>query len=99
MLVHSVYFWLKPDLSEAQRAAFFTALQTLGTVPGVQNFHHGRPAGVPPRPVVDRTFDHAITCVFADVAAHDAYQVHPVHLAFVEVGKPLWARVQIYDAE
>jgi hypothetical protein len=99
MLVHTVYFWLKPDLSTAQRAEFLTALQALDKVPSVQEFHLGRPAGIPPRPVVDNTYDYSITCLFADVAAHDAYQVHPQHLAFVGVGKPLWSRVQIYDAE
>lgn len=100
MLVHSVYFWLKPDLTEAQRVTFLTALQALKDVPSIQAFHLGRPAaGVAARPVVDKTFDYAITCVFADVAAHDAYQVHPLHVAFVETGKPLWTRVQIYDAE
>ncbi|MDB5240049.1 MAG: stress responsive alpha-beta barrel protein, partial [Spirosoma sp.] len=31
-------------------------------------------------------------------AAHDAYQVHPVHLEFVAECAHLWNRVQIYDA-
>ncbi|MFM8334667.1 MAG: Dabb family protein [Opitutaceae bacterium] len=35
----------------------------------------------------------------ADVAGHDAYQVDPLHLAFVERFKTFWNRVQIYDAE
>lgn len=100
MLVHTVCFWLKPDLTEAQRASFLAAQRALKEVPSIREFHLGRPAaGVAARPVVDKTFDYAITCIFADVAAHDAYQVHPLHLAFVETGKPLWARVQIYDAE
>ncbi|MCC6414331.1 MAG: Dabb family protein, partial [Opitutaceae bacterium] len=45
------------------------------------------------------SYDYALTCMFADLAAHNAYQVHPLHTAFVAVGKPLWSRVQIYDAE
>jgi hypothetical protein len=49
--------------------------------------------------VVDKTYDYSITCLFEDLAAHNAYQVHPLHTAFVEVGKPLWTRVQIYDAD
>jgi hypothetical protein len=34
-----------------------------------------------------------------DLAAHDAYQVDPIHLAFIGSCKQFWARVQIYDAE
>ena len=99
MLIHSVYFWLKPELTPAQRAEFLAALQALKDVPSVKQFHLGKPAGVAPRPVVDLTFDYAITCVFDDVAGHNAYQVHPLHVAFVNTGKPLWTKVQIYDAE
>ena len=99
MLVHSVYFWLKPDLTDVQRAAFLHALSALKDVPGVTAFYLGTPASVPARPVVELSFDHSITCVFENLAAHDAYQAHALHLAFLEVGRPLWSRVQIYDAD
>jgi hypothetical protein len=33
------------------------------------------------------------------MAAHDIYQVHPVHLAFVEKCKSMWTKVVIYDFE
>jgi hypothetical protein len=99
MLIHSVYFWLKPELTAAQRAEFLTALKALQEVPSVKEFHLGRPAAVTDRPVVDKTFDYGITCVFENLDAHNAYQVHPLHVAFVNTGKPLWSRVQIYDAE
>jgi len=98
MLVHSVYFWLKPDVTEAQRAEFLAALQALKNVPSMSSFYLGAPAPVADRPVVDKSFSYAITCVFEDLDAHNAYQVDPLHLAFIEVGKPLWTRVQIYDA-
>lgn len=99
MLIHSVYFWLKPELTDAQRAEFLTALKALKAVPSVKEFHLGKPAAVTDRPVVDKTFDYGITCVFENLDAHNAYQVHPLHVAFVNTGKPLWSRVQIYDAE
>lgn len=98
MLVHSVYFWLKPELTPAQRAGFAEALESLRAIP-MAALYVGRPAPLAPRPVVDTSYDYAITCLFSDAAAHDAYQVHPVHQAFVALGKPLWARVQIYDAQ
>ena len=41
----------------------------------------------------------ALTVLLKDVAAHDAYQVDPIHLAFVASCKALWTRVQIYDAQ
>jgi hypothetical protein len=33
------------------------------------------------------------------VAAHDAYQVDPIHHEFINRCKTFWSRVQIYDAE
>ncbi len=99
MLAHSVYFWLKPDLSDAQRAEFLAALEALREVPSVGTFALGTPAAVKDRPVVDKTFDYSITCLFENLEAHDAYQVHPLHLAFVELGKQLWTQVKIYDAD
>jgi hypothetical protein len=35
MLSHVVLFWLKPDLTAAQRADFMTQVNTLATIPGV----------------------------------------------------------------
>ncbi len=99
MLIHSVYFWLKPELTDAQRAEFIAALKALEAVPTVKAFYLGKPAGVADRPVVDKSFDYGITCVFENLEAHNAYQVHPLHVAFVATGKPMWTRVQIYDAE
>jgi hypothetical protein len=60
--------------------------------------HVGTPAPTPPRPVIDTSYDFALTVLVQDVAAHDAYQADPIHLAFVAAFKPFWDRVQIYDA-
>jgi hypothetical protein len=54
---------------------------------------------VPDRPIIDKSFSVAITVVCKNVAAHDAYQVDPIHLAFIAKCKAYWERVQIYDAE
>jgi hypothetical protein len=45
---------------------------------------------VPERGVTDRSFDVALTILFRDGPAHDAYQVDPIHLAFVEGNKEAW---------
>ena len=99
MLVHTVYFWLQPELTPAQRAEFRTAVETLGTIPSVAQFFCGVPAGVPDRPIIDKSFSVSVTVICTDVAAHNAYQVDPIHLAFIERCKGMWSRVQIYDAE
>lgn len=98
MLVHTVFFWLRPDLSDAQRDAFRLELATLGRICAPEAFYMGRPAPVPARPVVDQSFDWSITCLFAGPAEHDAYQAHPDHVAFVERCRALWSRVVVYDA-
>lgn len=99
MLVHSVYFWLKPGLTDAQRASFRLGVETLKAIRCVEAVFVGSPAPVPDRPVVDKSFDVALTVVCKDVAAHDAYQTDPIHLAFVEAFKPFFARLQIYDSQ
>ncbi len=99
MLIHSVYFYLKPELTDAQRADFRKGVETLTTIKCVDQVFVGTPAGVPDRPVVDKSFAVGLTVLCKDVAAHNAYQVDPIHLAFVEKYRSCWTRVQIYDAE
>ena len=99
MLVHTVFFYLRPDVTAEQRALFQREVARLGEIPQVKKFYLGTPAAVPPRPVIDLSFSFAITCVFTNVADHDSYQSHPTHLEFIERCKALWARVQVYDAE
>ncbi len=99
MLIHSVYFWLKPGLAPEQRAAFRAEVAKLSAVRTIEKIYVGGPATVPERNVTERSFDVALTIVFRDGAAHDSYQVDPVHLAFVEGNSALWSRVQVYDSE
>jgi hypothetical protein len=99
MLIHTVIFWLRPELDPARHAAFRSeGLESLRRVPSVSELHIGTPAPIPARAVVDASYSYALTVIFKDVAAHDAYQVDPVHRAFVERYKADWTRVQIYDA-
>ncbi len=100
MLVHTVFFYLKPGLTPAQCEEFRRdGLESLRPISSLVAYYVGRPATTPPRAVVDASYDFAITCVFADLAAHDAYQADPLHLAFVAQFKDRWQRVQIYDAD
>ncbi len=99
MLIHAVFFWLKPDLSAAERAHFRAEVKKLGTIPTIDRIYVGAPAKIEKRDVTDRSFDLALTIVFADGPAHNAYQVDPVHLAFVAGNKNSWTKVQVYDSE
>lgn len=98
MLIHSVYFWLKPELNNAQRAAFRGGLESLRGVTSLKAYYVGTPAPIPSRPVVDASYSFSLTGVFQDLAGHDAYQVDPLHQAFLEQFRTYWIKVQIYDA-
>ncbi|MFN0119416.1 MAG: Dabb family protein [Blastocatellia bacterium] len=98
MLVHAVYFWLDPNLTTEQKAEFVERLHQLPSISSVRHGFTGRPA-VTNRPVIDRTYSWALTLVFDDMTAHDAYQVDPVHQAFVQNCSSMWLRVLIYDSE
>ena len=66
-------------------------------IPLAQSFHIGRM--VPShRDVVDQSYQVGLHLLFADKAAEEAYQVHPLHLEFVEKAfKPNCARATIFD--
>ena len=99
MLYHCVYFWLKPELTPAQRAEFRRGVESLKAVKSIESAAIGGPAATTRRPVIDHSYDVALIVVCKDVAAEAAYQVDPLHLAFVEKFKTFWTRVQIYDSE
>jgi len=97
MFVHSVYFWLKPDLTPEQIALFVERATALTTLPSVKHGWVGKPAATD-RPVIDRSYSYGLVVVFDDEAGHDAYQVHPLHDAFREL-HDFWTAVKIYDFE
>ena len=99
MLVHNVYFWLKEDLTADNRAAFLQGLESLRAIETVREMYVGTPAPTAVRPVVDRSYDVALTVILDDLAGHDVYQDHEIHEAFVKQCSSFWTRVQIYDAQ
>lgn len=96
---HSVHFWLRHDLSDERRDAFFAGLRGLAKSPNVESCRVGLPAGTD-RPVVDNSFDAQLLCVFVSQEKHDAYQSpdDELHTAFINDFKDSWARVLIYDS-
>ena len=99
MFHHVVFFYLKKDLTAAQRAEFEAKLRGLLKIKSIHSGYVGVPSQHAVRPIIDTTYDFAEFFVFKSHADHDAYQVDPIHLAFVNSFKTFWTRVQIYDAD
>lgn len=97
MFIHAVYFWLRDDLTPAERAQVVAGLHALRGIDLVQQGYVGVPAPTD-RPVIDRSYSYALVLAFADQAAHDAYQVHPVHDRFRDECSRYWHTVRIYDS-
>jgi stress responsive alpha/beta barrel protein len=99
MFSHVVIFWTHPDKPDAPADLMAGAEKYLKSIPGVLTFHVGRM--VPShRPVVDQSYQVALNIVFPTRQAQDDYQVHPLHVEFVEkVFKPNCAKVVVYDFE
>lgn len=98
MLVHHVRFYLVPGITAERRAALKAGIESLRAIPSVKHFFLGTPAPVPARPIIDTEYGFALTAIFDDVAGHDVYQTHPVHLKFIADCKDCWSRVAIVDA-
>ena len=98
MFVHNVFFWLKEKDNEEAQKALLAGIKTLEGIESIESVYIGTPASTR-RPVIDATYDFAEILIFADEAAHDVYQVHPLHTKFVEECAHLWSKVVIYDVE
>ncbi|CAL1521022.1 Dabb family protein [Chitinophaga sp. MM2321] len=96
--VHVVNFYLKPGLSQEDVLRFEAGVSSLHTIDEIKIFNVGKPA-ITDRPVIDKSYSYCLLCVFNDITAHDIYQVHPVHLHFIETCKQYWDNVVIFDSE
>ncbi|MBL7807787.1 MAG: Dabb family protein [Saprospiraceae bacterium] len=97
IFVHQVYFWLNNPESKADRDKLVEGLKTLTQIAHIQQWHIGVPAGTS-REVIDGSYAVSWLNIFKDRAAQDAYQVDPVHLAFVQNYRHLWSKVVVYDS-
>ncbi len=99
MLSHVVLFNLVPGMTADQIAAFEEDARALARIETVRHFHFGKLAGTEKRPVIQTDWDYMLTVLLDDLAGHDAYQVHPLHLAFATQQRQFFAKVRIFDAE
>lgn len=97
MFSHVVIFWTKPEIADAPEVLLAGAEKYLRPIPGVLSMHIGRM--VPShRDVVDQSYQVGLNLQFDSKEAEEAYQVHPLHIEFVEkTFKPNCSRALIYD--
>jgi hypothetical protein len=75
---HAAIFRLHHAAGSAEEASFLAALAGLKAIPGVERFEIARE--VSPK----NGFAFAVSMLFVDQAAYEAYNVHPLHVAFVD---------------
>ena len=99
MFSHIVIFWTDPNNPKAADELIAGADKYLKSIPGALHYHIGKM--VPShRPVVDQSYQVALNLAFPNKKAQDDYQVHPLHIEFVEgVFKRTCKRVVVYDFE
>ena len=99
MFSHIVIFWTDPANPNAADQLVAGVERYLRPIPLARHLHCGRMATSARAEVVDQSYQVALNYVFESKADQDAYQVHPLHLDFVENCKALWQRVVVYDFE
>lgn len=99
-MLHTVFFWLKKDLTDEQRALFETELALIPKISYLASGFCGKPAPTEERPVTDHSFDYSLSLSFKSMKDHEFYQSDcPDHLRFVNTCKPFFDKVVVYDSE
>ncbi|MFQ3578359.1 MAG: Dabb family protein [Verrucomicrobiia bacterium] len=97
MIIHSVYFQLKPSATSRDIGRMRSALEGLSRIPGVQLLGVGTPADVPPRAVLCTDYTLALVLSTDSVESLQTYQEHPIHREFLQDFKDLWETVRVFD--
>jgi hypothetical protein len=98
-LSHMVYFTLHDPSAARVQELVAACHKYLSGHPGVVYFSVGTLNRDLARPVNDHGFDVTLNVVFESREAHDAYQVEPRHLKFIEEQKPQWKQVRVFDSD
>lgn len=94
---HVVLCWLKAPGNADHRTRIMEVSRSFRRIPGVLDVRVGEVLASD-RPIVDDSFDVAITFVFADTRRLAEYVAHPAHRkATDEALLPLLKRVVVYD--
>ncbi len=96
-VTHVVVFWLKDHGNAAQRAKIIETSESFRKIPGMLSVQAGQCLSSQ-RPIVDSSFDVALTMEFASKAAMQKYLDDPRHKAASDgVLKPLVKKIAVYD--
>lgn len=98
MLAHNVYFTLHDPSAANIQQLIGACHKYLSKHPGTALYCAGTVSDLD-REVNDRDWHVGLHLIFNDRAAHDAYQVHPEHLKFIEENKALWKKVRVFDSD
>ena len=99
-LAHMVFFTLNESNDANRKRLVDGCKKYLDNHEGVTHFSVGtRNPDLKREGVNDQDYDVALHLVFKDRAAHDRYQDHPRHKAFVEDSKALWSKVRVFDSD
>lgn len=96
-LAHMVYFKLKDSSAAAREKLLAACKKYLDGHDGAVFYAAGLVADELTRDVNVRDWDVGLHLVFQDKAAHDRYQDHPRHVAFVNENKATWEKVRVFD--
>lgn len=96
---HDVYFELKEDSAENRAALVDGCWKQLAHIEGIRSFAAGTREESLDRGVNDVGYDVSLHVLFDDMKSHDAYQVHPSHLEFVERFMHTWESVRVFDSQ
>lgn len=99
MLQHTVYFYLKEDVTEEDRNRFEEGLEKLLALEEVYDYQIGVPGKTEDRDVTDHSFGYSFFSWFKNIEDYKVYAEHPVHLEFIDEYDDLWANVRVYDSE
>lgn len=99
-MFHTVFFWLKPELSVEERDLFERELLHLLDIPYLAQGQVGKPADTAHREgVTEHSFDYSLILEFKTMEDHDHYQSKdPDHDRFVDTCKGLWSKVRVFDS-
>jgi hypothetical protein len=97
-LAHNVFFKLKDDSPARVQELLGACRKYLNVQAGIVFFAAGTLCAELDRAVNDRDWHVGLHIVFADKAAHDAYQEDATHVKFVEEMKGNWAAVRVFDS-
>lgn len=77
MIRHTVVFTLRHPAGSPEEAAFLDSAQSLATIPSVRAFERLRQVSG------KNSYRFGFSMEFTDQAGYDAYNVDPMHVAFV----------------